>query len=305
MSASKDKLNEVMKTLEDGIQGVYDSQQYKDYMLTMSKFTSYSFNNILLIYAQKKDASLVAGYRTWQSLERQVQKGEKAIKIIAPIIKKRGQDDNLDGGLSQIISIDNNGSDTKKGEKYIAGFTVANVFDISQTEGKDLPMLFTDDLTGSVEGFEVFLSAIKDLSPAPIAFDDTGNPDIYGYFSPDTNRIVVRDDLGQMHTMKTLIHEVAHATLHNKDVIGAKEKDRQTKELEAESVAFVVCAHFGLDTSDYSFPYIATWNGDRDMKRFRDSMETIRNTSSSIINEIDNRYKKLTETKTHKRSKHR
>ena len=304
--AAKDKLNDVMKTLEEGIQGVYDSEQYKAYMFTMSKFTSYSFNNIILIHAQRPDASLVAGYKTWQSIDRHVQKGEKAIKIIAPIIKKRGQEHELPDDLSQIISIDSNDSiDEKNEKKYLAGFTVANVFDISQTDGKDLPMLFTNDLTGSVEGFEAFLAAIEDLSPAPISFGDTGDPSVYGYFNVESNRIVVRDDLGQMHTMKTLIHEVAHATLHNKDVLGAKEKDRQTKELEAESVAFVVCSHFGLDTSDYSFPYIATWNGNRDMKRFRDAMETIRNTSASIINGIDNRYKDLTETKTHKRSKHR
>lgn len=284
-----DKVKEITDQLEEGIKALFDSDKYKEYLQTLSRFTSYSFNNTVLIAAQTGgQASLVAGYSRWKELNRQVKKGEKAIKIIAPTpYKKKVQTDIVDVDGNKVLGSDGKPL-TETTEKIQMSFRVANVFDISQTEGEPLPEI-AHKLDGSVEGFQDFMESLKRFSPVPIEFGDTGAAN--GYYDLVNKKIVINPDLSEMMKCKTGIHEIAHALLHDRDTGIEKDAlpDSRTKEVQAESIAYTVTNYWGLDSSEYSFGYIAGWSSGKELSELKESMETIRNTSNLMITGIQER----------------
>ena len=264
----------------------------------MSKFHNYSFNNTMLIAMQKPDATLVAGFKAWQKdFDRHVKKGEKGIRILAPApYKIKEEQEKLDPVTGEIM-LDKNGMPvTEEVEIKIPAFRVVPVFDVSQTDGKELPDIGVNELSGSVEDYEDFMQALTEVSSVPITYEDIEG-EAKGYFHTTDHRIAIQEGMSQSQTVKTAIHEVAHAKLHdrerNQDIDAVLDKDRNTKEVEAESVAYTVCQHFGIDTSDYSFGYIAGWSSDRDMKELKSSLDTIRKTASELITGIEDRLTEL------------
>ena len=294
----KQKVQEITEKLEQGIKELFESEKYKTYLNTMSKFHNYSFNNTMLIAMQKPDATLVAGFKAWQkNFDRHVKKGEKGIRILAPApYKIKEEQEKLDPVTGEIM-LDKNGMPvTEEVEIKIPAFRVVPVFDVSQTDGKELPDIGVNELSGSVEDYEDFMQALTEVSPVPISYEDIDG-DAKGYFHTTDHRIAIQEGMSQSQTVKTAIHEVAHAKLHdreqNQDIDTVLDKDRNTKEVEAESVAYTVCQHFGIDTSDYSFGYIAGWSSDRDMKELKSSLDTIRKTASELITGIEDRLAEL------------
>jgi antirestriction protein ArdC len=293
----KDRLKEITGRLEAGIKGIFESDQYAAYLKTLSKFHNYSFNNCLLIAMQKPDATHVAGYGSWRdNFGRNVRKGEKGIKIIAPspfIVKEERERIDPDSGRPVT------GTDGKpvndEVEVKIPAFKVATVFDVSQTEGEPLPEIGVDELSGDVDRYNDFLRALEKSSPVPIDMEDIGSG-AKGYYEQVEKRIVIQEGMGELQTLKTAIHETAHARLHDIDrnaPQGAPRPDRYTREVEAESVAYTVCQHYGLDTSDYSFGYIAGWSGDKELDTLKASLDTIRREADAIINEVDVHFSEL------------
>ena len=273
------------------------SEKYKSYLSTMSKFHNYSFNNTLLIAMQKPEATLVAGYQAWQkNFERHVNKGEKAIRILAPApYKIKEERDKLDPVTGEMMFDENGMPQKEETEVTIPAFRAVSVFDVSQTDGKPIPELEVNELLSTVEGYEDFVQALMNISPVPIAFEDIPG-DSKGYFSTAEKRIAVQENMSESQTLKTMVHEVAHSMLHDKEVNQSMDipvKDRNTKEVEAESVAFTVCQHFGIDTSDYSFGYIAGWSSGRNMKELKSSLDTIRKTASELITGIEGAMQEL------------
>ena len=294
----KQKVQEITEKLEQGIKELFESEKYKTYLNTMSKFHNYSFNNTMLIAMQKPDATLVAGFKAWQkNFDRHVKKGEKGIRILAPApYKIKEEQEKLDPVTGEIM-LDKNGMPiTEEVEIKIPAFRVVPVFDVSQTDGKELPDIGVNELSGSVEDYEDFMQALTEVSPVPITYENIDG-DAKGYFHTTDHRIAIQEGMSQSQTVKTVIHEVAHAKLHdrerNQDIDKVLDKDRNTKEVEAESVAYTVCQHFGIDTSDYSFGYIAGWSSDRDMKELKSSLDTIRKTASELITGIEDRLAEL------------
>ena len=294
----KQKVQEITEKLEQGIKELFESEKYKTYLNTMSKFHNYSFNNTMLIAMQKPDATLVAGFKAWQkNFDRHVKKGEKGIRILAPApYKIKEEQEKLDPVTGEIM-LDKNGIPiTEEVEIKIPAFRVVPVFDVSQTDGKEMPDIGVNELSGSVEDYEDFMQALTEVSPVPITYEDIDG-DAKGYFHTTDHRIAIQEGMSQSQTVKTAIHEVAHAKLHdrerNQDIVAVLDKDRNTKEVEAESVAYTVCQHFGIDTSDYSFGYIAGWSSDRDMKELKSSLDTIRKTASELITGIEDRLAEL------------
>ena len=294
----KQKVQEITEKLEQGIKELFESEKYKTYLNTMSKFHNYSFNNTMLIAMQKPNATLVAGFKAWQkNFDRHVKKGEKGIRILAPApYKIKEEQEKLDPVTGEIM-LDKNGMPvTEEVEIKIPAFRVVPVFDVSQTDGKELPDIGVNELSGSVEDYEDFMQALTEVSPVPITYEDIDG-DAKGYFRTTDHRIAIQEGMSQSQTVKTAIHEVAHAKLHdrerNQDIDAVLDKDRNTKEVEAESVAYTVCQHFGIDTSDYSFGYIAGWSSDRDMKELKSSLDTIRKTASELITGIEDRLAEL------------
>ena len=294
----KQKVQEITEKLEQGIKELFESEKYKTYLNTMSKFHNYSFNNTMLIAMQKPDATLVAGFKAWQkNFDRHVKKGEKGIRILAPApYKIKEEQEKLDPVTGEIM-LDKNGMPiTEEVEIKIPAFRVVPVFDVSQTDGKELPDIGVNELSGSVEDYEDFMQALTEVSPVPIIYEDIEG-EAKGYFHTTDHRIAIQEGMSQSQTVKTAIHEVAHAKLHdrerNQDIDAVLDKDRNTKEVEAESVAYTVCQHFGIDTSDYSFGYIAGWSSDRDMKELKSSLDTIRKTASELITGIEDRLAEL------------
>ncbi len=294
----KQKVKEITDKLEEGLKELFESEKYKNYLSTMSKFHNYSFNNTLLIALQRPDASLVAGYQAWQkNFNRHVKRGEKGIRILAPApYKIKEERDKLDPVTGEIM-LDKDGTpQTEEVEIKIPAFRAVSVFDVSQTDGEPLPELEAKELVSTVEGYEDFIKAISFVAPAPIGFEDIPG-DSKGYFNIEENRIAVQEGMSESQTLKTMVHETAHSMLHNKEVnkedILAPAKDRNTKEIEAESIAFTVCRHFGIDTSEYSFSYIAGWSSGRDMKELKSSLDTIRRTASELITGIEEQLKEL------------
>ena len=288
-----DKLKEITDRLEQGIKELFDSDRYKEYLRVMSKFHNYSFNNTLLIAMQKPDASLVAGFQSWKNnFKRNVVKGEKGIKILAPSPFKIKQEmEKIDPATQKpVISADGKPVKEEK-EITIPAFKVVSVFDVSQTEGKELPDIAVDMLNGDVECFKDVFAALEKTSPVPIGFEKIeGNS--HGYYHLEEKRIAIDEGMSELQTIKTAIHEIAHAKLHDIDPNVPKEEqadrpDRRTREVQAESVAYAVCQHYGLDTSDYSFGYVAGWSSGRELDELKSSLETIRSTAAEIINSID------------------
>lgn len=293
----KQKVKEITDKLEAGLKELFESEKYKSYLSTMSKFHNYSFNNTLLIAMQKPEATLVAGYQAWQkNFERHVNKGEKAIRILAPApYKIKEERDKLDPVTGEMMFDENGMPQKEETEVTIPAFRAVSVFDVSQTDGKPIPELEVNELLSTVEGYENFVQALMNISPVTIAFEDIPG-DSKGYFSTAEKRIAVQENMSESQTLKTMVHEVAHSMLHDKEVNQSMDipaKDRNTKEVEAESVAFTVCQHFGIDTSDYSFGYIAGWSSGRNMKELKSSLDTIRKTASELITEIEGALQEL------------
>lgn len=289
----KQKVQEITDKLEEGLKELFESEKYKTYLSTMSKFHNYSFNNTLLIAMQKPEATLVAGYKAWQkNFERHVNKGEKAIRILAPApYKIKEERDKLDPVTGEMMFDENGMPQKEQVEVTIPAFRAVSVFDVSQTDGKPIPELEAQELLSTVEGYEDFVQALMNVAPVPIGFEDIPG-DSKGYFHTEEKRIAVQENMSESQTLKTMVHEVAHSMLHNKeinrdDLMEVPAKDRNTKEVEAESVAYTVCQHFGIDTSDYSFGYIVGWSSGKDMKELKSSLDIIRKTSSELITGIE------------------
>ena len=353
-SKSAQQVREITDKLEQGIKELFESERFKEYLRTMSKFYHYSFSNTLLIAMQKPEATYVAGYTSWQrNFDRQVMKGEKGIKILAPApYKAKEEREKIDPSTQKPV-LDADGKPvTETVEVMRPAFKVVSVFDISQTDGKELPDIIVDELSGSVENYAAFFEALKQESPVPIAFEDIPGG-AKGYFSPVENRIAIQEGMSEIQTIKTAIHEIAHAKLHSIDrpepeptwkivmisdggtkrdflsgfaseteaneaaeregwsfvdenrfewrleveedtsAVQDMRKDRHTKEVEAESVAYTVCQRYGIETSDYSFGYIAGWSSGKETKELKGSLETIRKTAAEMIDSVDAKLKVL------------
>ena len=284
------QLKEISERLEQGVKEIFTSERYTEYLNTMSKFHNYSFNNTLLITMQKPEATLVAGYQAWQKkFNRHVKRGEKGIQIIAPTpVREKQEIEKIDPDTQEPIIGEDGQPETEIVEMIIPRFRVATVFDVSQTEGEPIAELEVPELTGSVQFYDTFMQALQNISPVPIRMMNVEG-DAKGYYHQTEKYIAIKEDMSNVQTMKTGVHEVSHALLHDREVMDAEGvlKDQTTKEVEAESIAYIVCNHFGLDTSEYSFTYIASWCESRDMKALKASMDTIRKTSAEVIENIE------------------
>ena len=292
----KQKVQELTDKLERGLTELFNSDSYKNYLSTMSKFHNYSFNNTLLIAMQKPEASLVAGYKAWQkNFDRHVNKGEKAIRILAPAPYKIKEERDKVDPVTQEIMLDRDGNPQKEEvEITIPAFRAVSVFDVSQTDGKPIQELEAKELLSDVEGYQDMIHAVEAVSPVPIEMEEIAG-ESKGYFDREARRIAVQENMSESQTLKTMIHEVAHSMLHNKEVEQDEQvrKDRNTKEVEAESIAYTVCQHFGVDTSEYSFGYIAGWSSGRDTKELKSAMDTIRRTASELITGIEEQLEEI------------
>ena len=285
-----DRVKAITDKLETGIAALFQSETYKAYLSTMSKFHNYSLNNTLLIAMQKPDATLVAGYQAWQKQhQRHVRKGEKGIQIIAPSPYKAKKEREVLDPTTGRPKLDAQGKPVKETvEVEYPAFRVATVFDVSQTEGKELPSLGVDELSGKVDGYSRLLTALKEICPVSIGFEQIESG-AKGYYHTTEQRIALQEGMSEMQTVKTLIHEMAHQKLHSHE----KEKPREerltarSKEVEAESVAYTVCQHFGIDTSDYSFGYIAGWSSGKETAELKESLGKIRDAASELITDIE------------------
>ena len=287
-----DKVKEITDKLEAGIQALFESEAFKNYLKTLSKFHDYSLNNTILIAMQKPDATLVAGYTAWQkNFGRQVQKGEQGIRILAPTpYKKQMEVDRVDPVTRQPI-LNPDGSTAKElKEVMVPAFKVVNVFDVSQTDGRPLPTIGVDELTGNVSNYEMFFEALKRACPVPIGFEDISSG-AKGYYHTVDQRIALQEGMSEVQTVKTLIHEMAHQKLHSIDPKELPPEEprltRNAKEVEAESVAYTVAQHYGIETSDYSFAYIAGWSQGKDTPELKASLDRIRKAADEMITAID------------------
>jgi len=287
---SAERMKEITDRLETGIQELFESERYKAYLTTISKFHSYSFNNTLLIAMQ--GGQLVAGYNKWRDdFHRNVKKGEKAIKILAPApFKAKKEVQKLDAQGRPVMGKDGKPV-TEVQEIQVPAFKIVSVFDVSQTEGEPLPSIGVEELTGSVERYGEFFKALEQTSPVPIGFEDIPSGS-HGYYHLTEKRIAIQEGMSELQTLKTAIHEIAHSKLHAIDpeapaIEQADRPDSRTREVQAESVAYAVCQHYGLDTSDYSFGYVAGWSSGKDLKELKASLETIRATAHELITTID------------------
>ena len=292
------QVREITDKLEQGIKELFESERFKEYLRTMSKFYNYSFNNTLLIAMQKPEATYVAGYTSWQrNFDRQVMKGEKGIKILAPApYKAQEEREKIDPATQKPVIGADGKTITETVEVLRPAFKVVSVFDVSQTDGKELPDIIVDELKGTVKNYEAFFEALKQESPVPISFEDIPGG-AKGFFSPVESRIAIQEGMSEIQTVKTAIHEIAHAKLHavkpDEKAAPEEKKDRHTKEVEAESVAYTVCQRYGIETSDYSFGYIAGWSSGKETKELKSSLDTIRKTAAEMIEGIDAKLKVL------------
>ena len=288
----KQKVKEITDRLEEGLKELFEGEKYKSYLNTMSKFHNYSANNIQLIEEQCPDATYVAGYKAWQrNFERHVNKGERGIRILAPAPYKIKEEQEKIDPITNEPVLDRDGMPVmEEVEIKIPAFRVVTVFDYSQTDGKELPGLGVNELHGDVERYRDFMEALERVSPVPIRYEEMEG-DRKGYFIDLSRPIAIKEGMSEAQTAKTGVHEVAHAKLHareaEQDTEKAVYKDRETKEVEAESIAYTVCQHFGIDTSDYSFGYIAGWSSGKEMPELKSSLDTIRRTSSELIKGIE------------------
>lgn len=291
-STQYQKVKEITDQLEQGIQDLFESEKYMSWLRTMSKFHDYSLNNTLLIAFQRPDTTLVAGYTAWQKqFGRQVQKGEKAIKILAPApYKEKVEIEKLDPVTKMPIYSDDGKPIIEVQEVTRPAFKVVSVFDVSQTEGREIPSLGVDELSGDVREYEMFFEALKRSCPVPMEFENIEGS-AKGYYHQMEQRIAIREGMSQVQTIKTAIHEMAHQRLHAVDPLDEKseiiDQTRSSKEVEAESVAYTVCQHYGIETSDYSFAYVAGWSHGKETPELKASLNTIRKTANEMITEID------------------
>lgn len=296
--ARKAEMDEMAVKLEKGVKDIFEGDNYKDYLNFCAKLPRYSVNNQILIMLQKPDATMCQSFSGWKEVNRFVKKGEKGIRIMAPSpYKKEVEQDKLDASGNPVIGA--NGEPVKETvEITVNAFKPVSTFDISQTEGDPVPVFCAEELTGDVDGYEKILEAIKETVPVPIAFEEIASG-AKGYFHLEDNRIAVQEGMSEAQTVKTIIHEAAHAALHSRDAMSAsgEQKSRNQKETEAESVAYIVCKHFGIDTSDYSFGYLATWSADKEVPELKSSLDTIRRAASDMIVKLED---KLRETETFK-----
>ena len=286
------KIKEATEQLEAGIKEFFSCDKFQEYLNVMSRFHSYSYSNSVMIAMQKPDATLLAGFSGWQkNFDRHVKAGERGIRIFAPSPVKTKVEREKKDPDTKLPVLDENGEPVMETvEIKTPRFKIVTVFDVSQTDGKPLPSLGVDELTGNVEQFSQFFEALKRTSTVPIGFEELHDGS-NGYYSPAEKRIAIREGMSEVQTVKTAIHELAHSRLHDFDrtkppAEAEKRKDRNTREVEAESVAYVVCQHFGIDTSDYSFGYVATWSASRELPELKASLQTIRDAASSLIDEI-------------------
>ena len=292
-----EKLKEITDRLEQGITELFDSERYKEYLQVMSKFHNYSFNNTLLIAMQKPDASLIAGFNAWKNnFGRNVMRGEKGIRILAPSpYKIRQEVEKKDPQTGKTVIGEDGKPVTETREIQIPAYKVVAVFDVSQTEGRELPSISANELTGDVEQYEDFFAALEKTSPVPMGFEKIEGG-AHGYYHLEEKRIAIDEGMSQLQNLKTAIHEIAHAKLHDIDLNAPEQPDRpdrRTREVQAESIAYTVCQHYGLDTSDYSFGYVAGWSSGRELAELKSSLETIRATAAEIINSIDGHFAEL------------
>lgn len=293
MTSRAERVKTLTDRLEQGVQDVFSSEQYQAWLNTLAKFHQYSFNNVLLIRLQCPGASRVAGFQAWKKLGRSVKKGEKGISILAPCPYKRWVEQPQSDPVTHRPLLDDNGEpQTKKELLVVQGFKIATVFDVSQTEGKELPRLGVEELAGTVEEYAQLRKALEEVAPVPVEYAAPFSPQAKGQFDRSQQKITVRPGMGQLQTLKTLLHETAHALLHNEEEIGLV-KDRSTREVEAESVAYVVCQHFGLDTGEYSFGYVAGWSQGRETQELKNALSTIRDTAAGLIDQIEKKCPEL------------
>ena len=286
----KQQMKEITERLEQGVKDIFTSEMYTTYLRTMAKFHNYSFNNTLLIAMQRPDATLVAGFNAWKNkFNRYVKKGEKGIQIIAPApIKEVEEREKIDKDTGLAVLNENGEPEMERVEYVVPRFRVTTIFDVSQTDGEPIPSLEVNELTASVKDYALLTAAIEQVSPVQMRFDEIEG-DAKGYYSDADKEICIQVGMGESQTIKTMIHEVAHAMLHNSDFMkqNSEEKDRLTKETEAESIAFTVCSALGIATSDYSFPYVASWASGKEMKELKDSMDTIRLTAADFLEKLE------------------
>ena len=302
--SNKDRIKEITAGIEKGIMELFESDRYRQYLSTMSRFHKYSLNNVMLIHSQRPDATLVAGFNKWKNqFGRHVKKGERGIQILAPVpFKKKVDEVKLDPHTKAPI-LDKDGNLVKEEKEVsVPMFKVVSVFDVSQTDGKPLPVL-AHSLSGDVQQYEVFMEALRRTSPVPIVIAHTDR-DVDGFFDLTAQQITIQDGMSQVQTICAGVHEIAHSKLHNYDkmteladdgvtVLAPEEKDRHTEEVEAESISYAVCQYFGIETADNSFGYIASWSQGKELKELRASLETINRTSSELISSIEQHFKEI------------
>lgn len=302
--SNKERIKEITAGIEKGILELFESDRYRNYLTTMSRFHRYSLNNVMLIHAQRPDATLVAGFSKWKnSFGRHVKKGEKGIQILAPTPYKIKQEEQKLDPDTKLPLLDENGEPiTEEKEITIPMFKVVSVFDVSQTDGRPLPQI-SSTLTGDVAEYEVFLEALHRTSPVPISFQAM-EPGMDGYFAPKKQKIFLREGMSQVQTICAAVHEIAHSKLHDYEhmteladdgetILVPGEKSRNTEEVEAESVSYAVCQYFGIETAENSFGYIATWSHGKELKELRASLETINKTSSELISGIEQHHREI------------
>lgn len=291
-----DQLKEITDKLEQGVAEVFSSDKYKQFLDTMAKFPRYSVNNNILIMMQKPDAQICQSFTGWKEMGRFVKKGEKGIKIIAPAPYTIQREQNkLDASGRPMM--DHDGEPIMESvEIKINAFKVVSTFDVSQTDGKEIPSLGVDELMGSVDGYGTFFEALKQSCPVPMTFEDIPGG-AKGFYSQTEKRIAIQEGMSEVQTLKTAIHEMAHQKLHAIE-LGNKDLNRNSKEVEAESVAYTVCQHYGIDTSDYSFSYVAGWSEGKEMPELKASLDTIRRAASEMIASIDEKVEELMSQKT-------
>ena len=306
--SNKERIKEITAGIEKGIMELFESDRYRNYLTTMSRFHKYSLNNVMLIHAQRPNATLVAGFSKWKnSFGRHVKKGEKGIQILAPTPYKIKVDKEKLDPDTKLPMLDDEGKPiTEEKEVTIPMFKVVSVFDVSQTDGKPLPQI-SFSLTGDVAQYEVFMEALRRTSQVPITIEPM-EPGMDGYFHLEKQAIFLREGMSQVQTVCAAIHEMAHSRLHNYEkmteladdgetILVPGEKDRNTEEVEAESISYAVCQYFGIETADNSFGYIASWSQGKALKELRASLETINKTSSELISGIEQHYREICKEK--------
>lgn len=286
LEARKAEMAEITTKLENGVKNIFEGKQYKAYLDFCAKLPRYSVNNQILIMMQRPDATMCQSFGGWKDVNRFVKRGEKGIRILAPAPYKTEREVEKTDANGKVI-LDANGEPVKeKVEVTVNAFKPVSTFDISQTEGDPIPIFCANELTGDVEGFNKLMDAIREVIHIPIEFEDIKS-DAKGYFNIEENRIAVKSGMSEVQTLKTVIHESAHYLLHSKDAMKDTSKSANQKETEAESVAYVVCKHYGIDTDDYSFGYVASWSADKEVPELKASLDTIRRTSCQLIVGID------------------